>query len=181
MHRVKNIFYGLIFVFLDFNLVFNQSSFDVLPDFAGYLFIIGGLIELSRKSRWFQKARPFATGMAIYTGIIFLLDALGASPVPNTWGSLALGFISTLVSLQVSYDIVMGIREIEAVENRPLRADALYYSWKIMTVLTCIVYAMIWIPFLNIVSIIFGLIAGIYFLNSFNKTKNLYCVPVSTP
>ena len=50
------IFIGFILILLDFRI----NTFDLLPDFIGYIFVINGLNGLSVKGSAFEKAKPLA-------------------------------------------------------------------------------------------------------------------------
>jgi hypothetical protein len=169
---MRNIFIGLLFVFLDFNLTFGASQIGLIPDFVGYILMIQGLAELQNLSPRFIKARPFALGMAVYTGILYMMDVFGIGT--GSILSFILGLISTLISLYISYNIVMGIKDIEAMDGRDLNAQGLYSVWTVLAILSLIIYVLLIVPILNFLCMIAGLIAGIVFLVSFNRTKNLY-------
>jgi hypothetical protein len=169
---MRNIFIGLLFVFLDFNLTFGASQIGLIPDFVGYILMIQGLAELQNLSPRFIKARPFALGMAVYTGILYMMDAFGIGI--GSILSFTLGLISTLISLYISYNIVMGVKDIEAMDGRDLNAQGLYSVWTVLAILSLIIYVLLIVPILNFLCMIAGLIAGIVFLVSFNRTKNLY-------
>lgn len=169
---MQNIFIGFLFVFLDFNLTFGTTQVGLIPDFVGYILVFQGLAELDTMSPRFVKARPFALGMAVFTGLLYVMALFGIGT--NDILSFVLGLVSTLISLYISYNIVMGVKDIEASSGRFLNAQGLYSSWTLLAILSLIVYLLIIIPILNVLCIIAGLIAGIVFLVSFNKTKNLY-------
>lgn len=169
---MQNIFIGFLFVFLDFNLTFGSSQVGLIPDFVGYILVFQGLAELDTMSPRFLNARPFALGMAVFTGLLYVMALFGVGT--NDIISFALGLVSTLISLYISYSTVMGIKDIEASSGRFLNAQGLHSSWTLLAILSLIVYLLFIIPILNVLCIIAGLIAGIVFLVSFNKTKNLY-------
>lgn len=162
-----------MFVFLDFNLNIGTARIELIPDFIGYIFILQGLAELFDKSELFSKARPYAKGMAVYTAILFALDIFGAADMLGFVG-FVLGLISTVISLYISYNIVMGVKDMETTFGMQLSGDGLKSNWNLLAVFTVAVYLLFFIPFLNILCIIAGLIIGIVFLVSFSKTKNLY-------
>jgi len=171
---MKNIFWGLLFVFLDFNLDLGSSRIGLIPDFIGYILIINGLNELSSKNNWFLKSKPYSIGMMIYTGIIYILDVFSISGSLGIVTNFILGLISTIITLYISYNIIMGIKAIEITEFRQLKTNSLYSSWKLLAIASIATFALLWIPYFNIITIIINLIINIYFLITFSKTKNLY-------
>lgn len=173
---MRNIFVGLLFVFLDFNLDLGGARVGLIPDFIGYILIYQGLGEISLLSGWFAKARPFALGMIIYTAVLYAGDLFG------TWGmqqngsplGVILGIISVAVSLYISYCIVMGVKDLEVTQERFLDGERLHSVWKVMAVLSVGIYVLMFVPVLAFLSMIALLVVGIVFLVAFNRSKNLY-------
>ena len=170
---MKNIFIGFILIFLDLNLNFGNSRIGFLPDFIGYMIMITGLVEMANESSFFMKVKPFATGMAVYTGIIYFMDLFG---VTFSLGILSyvLAFTSTAISLYISYNIVMGVKDMEQKYRTLLNGDSLKQTWTLMAVFNVLSYALLVIPLLAIVSIIVAFLVAIGFLVAFNHSKNMY-------
>lgn len=163
----------MLFIFLDFNLDLGVNRIGLIPDFIGYIFLINGLNELSYKNVRFSKIRPFAVGMAIYTGVLYAFDLLAVSV--NLAGlSLLLGLASTIISLYISYSIVMGVKDMEIAYSQQLNGDSLLTMWKVLAVLSLAIYLLFFIPALGLLCLLANFVIGICFLVSFNKTKNLY-------
>ncbi len=106
---MNNIMIGFIFVFLDFNLTFGNSKIGLIPDFIGYMVMAKGLIQMAEESLLFMKAKPYATGMAVYTGVLYFMDLSGISVLLGAL-SYILAIVSTIISLYISYNIVMGVK-----------------------------------------------------------------------
>ena len=170
---MSNIFIGLILVFLDFNLNLGNSTIGLIPDFIGYIIMIKGLEEMAPESVLFIKVKPFATGMAIYSVVLYIMDLLGIS---MSLGALIylLAIISTAISLYISYNIVMGVIDMEEKYNTALNGDTLKSTWKLCAIFNVLSFVSLLIPLVAIVSIIVTLIVSIYFLVVFSKSKNLY-------
>lgn len=171
---MNNIFYGLLFVFLDFDVIFGTSKVGLIPDFIGYILISAGLAELTAGNDRFSRARPFAIAMAVYTAILYGMDLLGITyyliqPVP-----FLLGLASTIVSLYVSYGIVTGVKDLEAALGQDLNSRPLYSMWTALAVLSLAIYLLYLIPGINLLCMIAGLVVGIAFIVLFSRTKNLY-------
>jgi len=169
---MRKIFIGMIFVFLDFTININATKIGLIPDFIGYIFMTQGLSELTAQSPRFERMQPYATGMAIYTAILYALDLFGVSMLDGIVNWL-LGLASTIISLYISYNIVMGVRDIE-IAGRELNGSNLLTTWKVYAVISLAIYILYLIPVINILLIIAGLVMGIVFLVAFNRTKNLY-------
>lgn len=171
---MKNIFTGMLLVFLDFNLTLDNSIIGLIPDFVGYVIMVGGLNELSGKSDRFEKAKSFASIMVVYSGVVYVMDVFGFSTTMDNVIVFVLGFLSTIASVYISYNIVMGVKDIETSEARNLNADALYSTWNIFAIFSIAMCALIFIQVLAIFSLIGSFVFAIAFLIKFNRTKDLY-------
>lgn len=166
----------MLFVFLDFNINVGSSTIGLIPDFIGYIIMAKGLAELENESYYFEKARGFTKGMAVYTAILYAMDLFGFSRGIGI-GAFLLGLVSVGISLYISNCIVKGVEELEGIHNTYLNADSLYSVWKAYAGFTIAAYVLILVPLLNVICILVSLIAAIVFLVSFNKSKNLYYSP----
>lgn len=170
---MKNIFTGFLLIFLDFNLNLGNSQIGLIPDFVGYIVMINGLVEMAKESSLFMEVKPYASGMAVYTGILYLIDLTGISA---SLGALSyiLAIVSTLISLYISYNIVMGVKEVEGKYNVFLNGDSLKYTWKLLAVFNVVTFVFLLAPAIATVCIIVSIIVAICFLVAFNKSKNMY-------
>lgn len=170
---MNRIFIGFLLIFLDFSITLGSSKIGLLPDFAGYIVMLGGLREMSGESPLFEKARPFAAVMAVYTGVLYFLDLAGVSA---SLGALSyiLGILSVILSLTISYNIVMGVREMEESYSAPLNGDSLKSTWTVLAVFNILAFISILLPMLAIVCVIVSFIVGICFLVAFSRSKNMY-------
>lgn len=119
---MRQIFWGMLFLFLDFNLNLGSSSIGLIPDFAGCIFLIRGLDALAGESVRFVQARPWAVATAAYTGITWTLDLLG---IHLGIFSLVLGLGNLALCVYLSWLIVQGILQTEQSKGcQPGRANA---------------------------------------------------------
>ncbi len=170
---MNNILIGFLLIFLDFNLTLGNSQLGLIPDFIGYIVLRNGLAEMAGESPLFLKAKPYATGMAVYTGILYFMDLLGISASLGALSYL-LAIASTVISLYISYDIVMGVKDMEEKYNAPLNGASLHATWTLLAVFNIVVYISLLIPVLAVICIIVTVIVAICFLVAFSKSKNLY-------
>lgn len=170
---MKNIFIGFIFIFLDFNLDLGNPQIGLIPDFVGYIIMISGMEEMAGESMLFMKVKPYVTGMAFYTGVLYLLDFVGIS-VSLGILTYVLAFTSTVFTLYISYNIVMGVIDMEGKYNKPLNGDSLKSTWILLAVFKVLAFVLLLIPLLGIISIVLSIILDICFLVAFNNSKNLY-------
>ncbi len=169
---MKNIFIGFVFLFLDFNLKLGNSKIGLIPDFVGYMIMLNGLAEMARESKFFIKVKPYATGMTVYSTLIYIMDFFGASV---SLGLLPyfLAFTSTIISLYISYNIVMGVLDMEEQYNTHLAGPTLKTRWQYLAIFSVSSFILQISP-LAIICIIISIIVTIYFLVAFNKSKNLF-------
>jgi len=170
---LSKIFIGFILAFINFNINIGNSNIGLFPDFIGYILIIVGLEEMVHESTFFIKIKPFVTGMAVYSGFLYFIDLIGASVLFGAMTYL-LAIISTAISLYITYNIVMGVIDMEGKYNTYLNGENLKSTWKLLAIFNVITFVFLLIPFFAIISIVLSFIAAIYFLISFNNSKNLY-------
>jgi hypothetical protein len=171
---MDKIFTGMIFAFLDFNINIGSSQIGLIPDFVGYIFIVNGLFELSSKSSRFQKVQTHASIMAFYTGILYALDLFGISFSIGVYIRFFMGLVSTVLSLYISYNIVMGVKDIEKAEGWTLDGDRLFKLWGALFIFSIASYGLYLIPGLNLAVIIGAFIVGLGYIICFNGTRKLY-------
>lgn len=170
---MRNLFIGLMFVFLDFNLTLGNCVIGLIPDFIGYFFIVKGLKELERRSMHFSSVTPAANGMMIYSLVLYLLDFSTLSAGLGIWVTV-LGMIAVTGGLYVSYYVVLGVRDLEKESGCNLEGDALFSRWKLMAVMNLAAVVLLWVPGINIICIILTFVTGVMFLVAFNKSSNAY-------
>ncbi|MDF2944652.1 MAG: hypothetical protein K0S01_3510 [Herbinix sp.] len=170
---MKNIFIGLILIFLDFSLNLGNSKIGLIPDFIGYIVMISGLEEMAGESTLFINVKPYVTGMAVYTGILYLLDLVGVSVSLGVL-TYVLAITSTAISLYISYNIVMGVIDMEGKYNTSLNGDSLKSTCLLLVVFNVLNFVSWLIPSFAIIFIIMSFIVSICFLVAFNYSKNLY-------
>lgn len=170
---MKKIFIGFLLIFLDFDLNLGASKIGLIPDFIGYIVMINGLLEMAEESPMFIKVKPFASFMAVYTGILYFADLTGLSASLG-FLSVISGIAAAIISLYISYNIIMGVKDMEEKYNVPLNGNSLKSAWGILAVFNILNYASVLIPILAIICTIVSFLAFIFFLFAFNNSKNLY-------
>ena len=182
------IFVGMIFVFVDFNITFGVGTTGVLlrigliPDFVGYIIMLSGLKELKGLSERFAQVRPLVIGMIVFSVIEYMMNLLGIGHTVTFVHTLtvidlivlAVTIGLTVVSFIISYNIIMGIKDIEVSKTVFLNSDTLYLVWKLKVIFVIVAYVLMVIPLLALISIIIVLGITICFLCFFYKTKRLF-------
>ena len=170
---MSKLFIGLLFVFLNFSINLDTAQVGLFPDFVGYILMVIGLAEMSPESNRFARARHWAIGMSVYTGLLYLFNLLGISASLGPVATI-LAVASTVVSLFISYNIVSAVREIETRDQIDLYGKSLMWTWKVLAIFNCAVCLVILVPVLNLVVVVALVVVAILFLISFNATKNRY-------
>ena len=171
---MNKVFYGFLFIFLDINLRFNAHSLNLLPDWVGYLLLIYGFNELRVQSDCFVKAKPLSVAMAIYTGVLWLLDIFAVNVEYGGFIGWAVALVPVIVSFYISYLVVRGIGDIEANRAIDLQYERLMKVWMIHAAATIATYILILIPPLAIISLIVSFVSALVFLVFFNGTRKAY-------
>ena len=170
---MKDLFIGMALVFLDVSVGVGEHTFDVLPDFVGYYLMMRNLEALSDRSVWFRKARPMALALAVYSAVLYAVDALAVS-VYGRFVSFCLGFLAMIGGLLLGYRTVSGVRDLERLLNRDLEGEKLQSFWLYMAVIQGITYVCGWIPLVGTVGVIAAAVMSICFLAAFYRTMDLY-------
>lgn len=170
---MNHVFWGLLLIFLNFNITIGDSMIGILPDFAGFILIVLGLKELVEESAFFTKAILFAKGMVVYSIILYSLDLFGLARTLS-WFTTFAGIIATIVSLYISYNIIQGILDVEGKYSVDLNGENLLRLWKPLAVLELLAYVSLLMPMLAVVFIVASFVLTIMFMVCFYTTKNNY-------
>lgn len=170
---MNELFAGMLLVFLDVNIGFNDHIFDILPDFVGYFLMMRGLETMAVESHWFEKARPVAMGMMIYSAVVYLVDVLAVTVYSRVL-SFCLGIVAMAASLLLGWWTVSGVRDMERRQNRDLEGEKLQNFWLYMAIIQTITCFCGWIPLVGTMGVAAALVMNICFLAAFYRTKNLY-------
>ena len=179
---MKKLFWGFFFIYLNFNLNVNQYSLNVLPDFVGYIFLIKGIDLLNGESTFFEKARPFSVGMAVYTGILWVGALLGVTAGGGLVTKL-LSLLATVVGLYISWLLIQGVAEIEEVRTVKLNKESLLTVWKALVAVEVIMNLLQLmlnltnagvLAVLSVMLMILGLIVIILYLLTWKNTAAIW-------
>lgn len=172
---MKTVFWGFFFVFINFNLTVNSHTVNLLPTFVGYLLLYRAAGELAGESGRFKTLRPFAVAVAVYTGILWVGDLLGAAG-GNSWLDMLLGLAATVLSLIVSWNVVQAVLEMESARGRDLNGASLRTAWFVLLAAQIVGYAAILLfsPGLALLVGIAALVGIIWFLAALWKCAKRY-------
>lgn len=169
---MKKIFWGLLLIYLHFNLNIGNSTIDLLPNFVGYLLIAGGMEEVAQ-STVFTAARPMVFCTAFYAGTLW---AIGLLDISLGWVGIILGAVSLSLQLIVTYRIVQGVKELESLCERDLHACALRNAWIAMAIGSAAnyVFGIFSLERLSVFALVFSFVAAVYYIVKFYFSKKAY-------
>ena len=119
---MKNMFVGLLLIFLDITLNISlgwQGTLDILPDFVGYILILRGAGEMAEVSPSFAKINPAVWAATAVSAISFLLNLFGLSAallsdgLPAQILQTAILLAEEILLFWVTWQMASGIRDME--------------------------------------------------------------------
>ena len=151
----------------------DASSLQLLPDWVGFILLYAACNELESESELFQKPRPFCVGLAVYTGILWLMDLLG---IGANLGILSwiLGLTATCLNLYVSMLIIDALRNVEMRRNYDLCVTHLRTVWKVLAVCTVAAHVLLIVPVLALLCVLVAAVTGILFLVAVHGTRKAW-------
>ena len=177
---MKNILIGLVLVFLDIDLNFGVGKMDLLPDPIGFLFVLEGFQSLQNKNLIFKNLVEHGTLMAIYSSFLYVFNLFGFYLGGNGIVGLICDFLCAIHLFYVLYQIISGIKDLEAKNGADFNSEKLTAYWKAYLI-TYVVTSIVLFALPSIAFVV-GIISagfGIAFLVSFSKTKNAYLSAIS--
>ncbi len=127
------LFFGYFLLLLRYDLTIAGFTFDILLDFAGYLFLAKAAAELAAESALMKKTELPCKLLALLSLAEMVLDGLkllGAIPVVKSVVILAISF----AVLAVLYVHIKGISEIETNSGYDMKTHKLRRDWMILAV-----------------------------------------------
>ena len=170
---MKTVFWAFFFILVNFNLGLNGHNLNIIPDFVGYILLYQAAGALEEESGRFGQLRPFAVGMAVYTGILWVGDLLA---VTGGWLDTILGPIALAVFLFISWNVVQAIREMEEERGADLNGQSLRTAWFVLLVARIAGWASVLLFSLAgaALTLIVGLVGIVWFLAAMWKCARLY-------
>ena len=176
---MNNIFIGFIFLLFDFSINLGESSISLVPSCVGFWLIGKDLAALAGKSPTMAKTIPWAKAMMVVSAIIWVLNATAIGIGILGFGA---GLIVALLTFYVTYNIVVGVKELEAYHQANLQAETLKKAWMMSTVVSIIGAVLSLIPLIGMIVVVAGIVLNVYFMTCLNQTKKLYeMIPPSMP
>ena len=169
----------MLLSFLNLTFTVGSMKIGLIPDFLGYILILKGIREISEEGIHFSKAELYIKGMIAYTLCAYITDLLGITDQINQVTWIVQGIIFANIALYITYLIIMGIADIESQYKCNLKSETLYLLWKARVVWPVLAYLVVFVPAIALIILVIGFGVNVYFLISFNNSKNLYYEMVS--
>lgn len=160
---MNRLFWGLIFVLLDWKITLGTANIGLLPDVLGFYLLMKGMDSLASGSGTFGKGRHLAFALAILSGILYGADLMN----PQTGTKVLLWFLGLGCLIGMFLLLRMLIRGLEEMgfETRNLSG-----MWLVLMMLQSICYLANWIPLVGSICNVAALGIGVLFLTIFRKT-----------
>lgn len=161
---MNRLFWGLIFVVLDWKFTLGTAVFEIMPDFLGFYLLMKGMEELAVRSRVFERGRHWAFALALASGVHFAAELM--APEAGTQVILwAAGLLLLAAGLAFIRRILRGLGELG------LETAAAEGMWLVLAALQCICYLANWIPVVGEICNLVSLGTGVLFLLCYYRMK----------
>ena len=168
------IFIGFLFVFFDITFFIV----NLMPDLIGFALIFMGVLKFDNKVNNFIKVKPWLIYMVIYSLLAYLCLLLGVN-VNNILFDI-LRHISIVIIIYCAWLIIMGINELERMNNIDLCFDKLIKVWKYKVILAIasaicsyLIFSSIFV-FLLMVIVFAAFVNEVYFLVLMYRVQKIY-------
>ena len=169
---MRKIFYGLLFLLIDFEIGINGFVVDLLPEFVGCYWLLQGTQSLKEESRTFGGMKKLLGNLVAVFVIYWMADICRSAFKEVFW---AVSAAVSLLILYIAYQIVIGVAELEKSRSRDMNSKELRNMWFASVVGT--VGAIVFTYWSEVMTSLLGavnLAANIIFLTFFYQTKKIY-------
>lgn len=144
------IFWGMAFVLLDIQIKIGERTLGLIPDWLGYWWLFRGFWELEDEWDGFRKWRNPAAGLAVYSGMLYILELLELT-VRQEFALWVAGLIAAAAAVAAVRIVVNGIRHLEKSYGRELQGTKLGNLWVYLAVLLVLHALLRWMPLVGTV------------------------------
>ena len=144
---MSKLFWGMVFLFFNFNIFLFIVNINLFPDFVGYILIILGVKELLRQSKHFKQIYPISITMLVLSIIYLVTNLLMIEINAIISGIISIAFMAMFMFLLCK--IILGIKDMEKNDDRNYKTGLLYILWIALTAATGITYSCALIPNLS--------------------------------
>lgn len=166
---MDRLFVGILFLLFDFNLTLNGHSVGLLPDFVGYLLLFTLPDRFSQQSPALQKCRRMSVWFGAYSLFSYLLALLIAQPDPLL--RYGIGLVEMVFRLYFLYQLVQGLRQLEAVYGLSLCTASLQKRWALITAFQVFSLMLIYSLLISALCSVISFVGGILFAYTLNTAR----------
>ncbi len=124
---MSNFLYGFFLIIFNYSISIGSIKIGIIPDFAGYLFIMNGIDQMKEYSAKFVKARTLAKIMFIYSILLYISDLLALSNIfAILW--IVPSMVSVVLSYIIMFIIISGFKDMETKYECVLGSKKLYIN-----------------------------------------------------
>lgn len=153
---MNKIFWGLLFLFIDFKI----NSFSITPSFIGCILIYLGMKEME-DSAVFAKARPLVIVMGVWSAVFWVIQT-------DHW---IIGAVGSVLQLAVTYQIVSGVKELEESCGKDMKAGTLRKAWYVEAVCVAIMYLLGVFGQMAAAAALIAFVAAVVYIVAFYRSK----------
>lgn len=170
---MNRLFWGLLFVLLDFEAKVGSATLGLLPDFVGCWLLMKGMEELADENKCFDRGRHWAFGLMLLHLVLYGGKLLGADAMAAV-GLWCLGLIGFGLEVYLIRRMIAGIRQMEESHGWVLQSGKLREMWLIQAVMGGIAYLLSWVPLVKIFAALAGMVTAACLLVAMYGTKKRY-------
>ena len=130
---VKTIFWGLVITCLHFNLNIGDLTFDLIPSFLGWCFVLKGVSELPPCSARTAADAPLKM-MITLSAVSWCMNLVGGLDVVGDM----LSMLITFAQLYTLYLLIELVAAVERMVSHTMPVENLRLTWKFCAVCTAI-------------------------------------------
>ena len=172
---MQQVFWGILFLFLNVNLTFGSVTIGLFPDFVGYLLLLQGARTLAGRIARFSRLEPLCVGGAAYTGVLYLLNLFGVSTGLG-WVAYLAALGEFVLGILAGARVVGGMEDAERAYGCSFAAAELRQAWQLSSIVGAVSCLLVpWIvPVLSIPAMLANFVCAILFLYALYRSKQLF-------
>lgn len=170
---MSRLFWGLLFVALDYDVTVGSLTIGLIPDFLGFWLLMKGMETLADESKCFDRGRHWAFGMVLLSVVLYVKSFLNLSSGSKV-GFWVLGLVGFCVGLFVLHQMVAGIRQMERRRGWVLQGEKLKTMWLFYAVMGLIGYLLNWVPLVKTFALLASAVTAVCLLVAMFGTVKRY-------
>ena len=176
---MSQLFFGYFLILFNYNLTIAGFTFDVLPNFIGYFFLLRAVKELAPENESFRKSALPVQIMLVVSAAVWVLNGIGLLGKVAAVRTITLSLVD-LTMLFILYTHIKGISGIESATGYLMKGAKLRRDWLVIAVATVLTHISVY----NIVAIVgsyIQLIFAVIFLFDLSTAVKGYNQKIEAP